>query len=152
MKGVAGAAAIVVSVIGITVLAVRIASAASAAPLPLAYGFDGSSGWQNGEIKPHDIYFGAGGNLLVRGLTWTSWGQDGATATGARWADSCRPDCAAGRYARVRAVLTLSRVRVHHGVRYFSELTLRWVAAGQRQVTVFRWIPGAIKSAPPSWL
>jgi hypothetical protein len=105
MKGVAGAAAIVAVVIGVAVLASR-------ASLPVAYGFDGSSGWSHGQVKPHAIYFGVGGNLLVRGLKWVTWSQSDAVARGVRWSDRCVPSCAAGPYIKVPAQMSLSRVRI----------------------------------------
>src|SRR3984957_17900941 len=102
MKGIAGVAGVVVLIAGVTVLTDRITAAASAQPLPVSYGFDGASGWQHAKIKPHSIYFGAGGSLLVRGAKWISWTQVGAIGQGARWADTCTPNCAAGSYAKTQ--------------------------------------------------
>lgn len=148
MKGVAGGIAVIVAVIGIVVLAIRVTAAASATPLPLGYGFDGGSGWHHGKIKPHAIYFGTGGSLLIRGVSWTSWTQNAAIGNGVRWANSCVPNCAAGAYAKSRTVLTLSKVKVHEGIRYFSELTVLWMAGDRHHTTVFRWAPGVFRGLP----
>jgi hypothetical protein len=148
MKGIA---AIVGVVIGVIVFAVRMTAAASAAPLPLAYGFDGSTGWQHGDVRPHAIYFGTGGNLLVRGLAWSGWTQQAATASGVRWADGCTPNCAAGTYSRMPATLVLSDVRIHDGVRYFARLAMRWSSGGKMEQEVFRWSPALVSGAPPFW-
>jgi hypothetical protein len=145
MKGVAGVTAVVVFLVGTAATVIGVTAAASAQPLPVAYGFDGASGWQHGQVRPHDIYFGAGGSLLVRGLTWSNWAQGSAVAHGVRWADDCTPTCAAGTYAKSRATLTLSAVLVHAGLRYFSKLTLQWTANDRKHETVFHWSSGAIK-------
>src|SRR5580658_4005020 len=149
MKGISGVAAIVVVVIGAIVFAARMTAAASAAPLPLAYGFDGSTGWQHGDVRPHAIYFGTGGSLLVRGLAWSGWTQQAATASGVRWADGCTPNCAAGTYSRTPATLALSDVRIHDGVRYFARLTMRWSSGGKMEREVFRWSPALVSGATP---
>jgi hypothetical protein len=151
MKGVAGVAAIVMIMVGIAVLAIRITAASSAATPPVAYGFDGSSGWQHGTVRPHDIDFGAGGSLFIRGLRWAGWSQRSAVGHGVRWADTCTPDCASGGYVKSRATLTLSGILVHAGLRYFSRMTMRWKSGGRMHEAVFRWSPGAIRGAPPSW-
>jgi hypothetical protein len=151
MKGVAGIAAIVMLMVGIAVLAIRVTAASSAQAPPVAYGFDGSSGWQHGQVKPAEIDFGAGGSLFVRGLRWAGWSQRTAVAHGLRWADSCLPDCASGRYLKSPAALTLSGIKVHAGLRYFSRLALQWKAGGKMREYVFHWSPGAGRGAPPSW-
>jgi hypothetical protein len=155
MKGVAGVATIVLIFIGIAVLAVRITAAASASPLPLAYGFDGSAGWQHGVIKPRDIDFGAGGGLLLRGLSWASWTQRTAVGSGVRWEDDCTPDCAAGAYVKSPARLTLSDVRVHAGLRYFARMTMSWTTAGRMHWYAFRlafqWPPSTANDTPLFW-
>jgi hypothetical protein len=151
MKGVAGVAVIVTIMAGMAVLALRMTAASSAQPPPVAYGFDGSSGWQHGVVKPRTIDFGAGGSLLVRGLRWAGWSQQAAVARGVRWADSCDPDCASGGYLKSRATLTLSGIKVHGGLRYFSRLLMRWKADGRMHRYVFHWSPGAGPGAPPFW-
>ncbi len=154
MKGVAGVTSIVIIMVGMAVLAIRITSASSAQTPPVVYGFDGSSGWQHGQVKPQVIDFGAGGSLFVRGLRWAGWSQENAVGRGVRWADSCTPDCASGNYLKSPATLTLSGVKVHAGLRYFSRLAVQWKTGDRMHVYVFHWRvarPGAGPGAAPSW-
>jgi hypothetical protein len=151
MKGITGGAAVLVLIVGVIVLTDQITAASSAQPLPVGYGFDGASGWQHAKIKPHSIYFGAGGSLLVRGAKWISWTQVGAIGEGVRWADTCTPNCAAGSYDKTRAVLTLSRVRSHRGVRYFTRLTMIWTENGTREKLNFRWHRSTVPGVQPFW-
>jgi hypothetical protein len=151
MKFMAGVAAVVAAVIGVAVLAIHVTAASDRAPLPVAYGFDGSSGWSHGQVRPPAIYFGAGGNLLVRGLSWVSWTRKAAVARGARWWDSCLPTCAAGKYIKIPAIMSLSRVRIRHGISYFTRLILQWTISGRHYKSVYRWSHGPILDAPPFW-
>ena len=151
MKSVAGAAAIVAIVIGVTFLAIQVTAASSQASLPVAYGFDGGSGWTHGKVKPHAIYFGAGGNLLVRGLRWVNWTRRAAVGRGVRWLDSCAPSCASGTYSKVAVEMSLSRVRIRDGVSYFSRMILRWTIDGSRYKSVYEWVRGPARGAPPFW-
>jgi hypothetical protein len=150
-RGVAAVIAIVVAVIGVTVAAAQVTVASSSASVPLAYGFDGSSGWSHGLVKPDVIYFGAGGSLLVRDLTWVSWTHNAAIGRGVRWSDNCGPTCAAGHYAKVPADMSLSRVRQRDGVSYFSRMTLQWTVGGKEYKSSYHWSGGAGPSAPPFW-
>jgi hypothetical protein len=143
MKGFAGVAAIVMVVIASAVLIIQAAAASSSQPLPVAYGFEGASGWVNPAVKPHDLYFGAGGSLQVRGLRWESWTQNAAIARGVRWTDNCVPDCASGSYAKAQVELTLSRVRKHRGSDYFTRVLLQWTTGGQQHTELFRWLKGS---------
>jgi hypothetical protein len=151
MKGVTGVAAIVAAVIGVAVLAIHVTAASSRTPLPVAYGFDGSTGWNHGQVEPHAIYFGVGGNLLVRGLRWVNWTQKAAVARGVRWWDRCVPTCAAGKYIKVPAVMSLARVRIRHGVSYFTRLILQWTIKGRHYKSVYGWSRGPVADAPPFW-
>jgi hypothetical protein len=123
-------------------MAIRATAASSSPSLPVVYGFAGASGWQHPGIQPPAVYFGAGGSLLIRGLSWASWGDQQAIAHGSRWADNCDPTCATGKYAKVPAELTLAGVRVHDGMRYYSKLTTHWKVAGLPVTAVFTWGPG----------
>ncbi len=150
-KGVTAVIAIVVAVIGVALAALAVTAASSSALLPVVYGFDGSSGWSHRVVKPDAIYFGAGGSLLVRDLTWASWTQNAAVGRGVRWSDSCVPTCAAGRYAKVPAEMSLSRVRQRDGVSYFSRMTLQWTVDGKQHKSSYGWSRGAMPGAPPFW-
>lgn len=138
-KGVTAVIAIVVAVVGVAIAAIQVTEASSSASLPVVYGFDGSPGWSHGVVKPDAIYFGAGGNLLVRHLTWVSWTQSTAVGRGVRWSNSCVPTCATGRYAKVPAEMSLSRVRQRDGVSYFSRMTLQWTAGGKQYKSSYDW-------------
>ena len=151
MKGVAGVAAVVVAVVGVAVVAIQVTAASSPASLPVAYGFDGGSGWTHGLVKPRAIYFGVGGNLLVRGLTWVSWSKQTAAGRGVRWSDGCVPSCAAGTYLKIPVEILLSRVRMRHGVSYFSRMTRQWTVSGRRYKSVSRGARSQAHTAPPFW-
>ncbi len=151
MKGVAGISALAVAVTGAAVFAISVTAASSAQPLPVAYGFDGGSGWQHGQVRPREIYFGAGGSLLVRSLTWMSWTSNSAIGRGVRWADNCRPTCATGTYQKIQAEMTLSRLRSHDGNSYFSLLTMQWFVRAKPRLEIFRWSGNIAHNAPPFW-
>jgi hypothetical protein len=153
MKSTLRIAGAVIVAAGLTTAAVSIGSTATGArqALPVALGFDNHQGWARGEIRPRTVYFGAGGSLFVRGLTWTSWGKAAALGRGTRWIDDCVPNCAAGSYARSAATVTLWRARSHDGRAYFSRMTLEWQAGGRSYRQVFRWSPGTGTSAMPFW-
>lgn len=151
MKGVAGVAAIVAVITTVVAAVIGGTAASNPASLPVAFGFDGNSGWSHGEVKPHAIYFGAGGNLLIRGLSWVNWTQNAAAARGVRWSDRCLPTCAAGTYIKVPVLMRLSQARIRHGVKYFSRMTLQWTIDGRHYKSVYGWSPGPIVGAPPFW-
>jgi hypothetical protein len=153
MKSVLGVPVAVIVLAGMAVAAVLIRSGASGASpaLPVAYGFDGHEGWAGGEVRPHAVYFGAGGSLFVRGLRWASWNQADASGRGIRWADSCVPDCAAGSYVRSAAEITLRRVRDHDGQPFLAAMTIVWSANGTLRRETFLWSTGTGTSAVPFW-
>lgn len=95
----------------------------------------------NLQVRPAEIdYTGDGSGALGgfdgtgRGhyghLHWTQWTTKQATGHGAVWIDSCRPDCAAGRF-RPYAV-TVYATSPRGGV--FRRLTLRYRYGGRRVV------------------
>lgn len=153
MKKVLGIAAAVIVLAGVSAAVVVTTSAASPASqaLPVTYGFDGHQGWAHGAVRPHALYLGAGGSLFVRRVRWIGWSQAGARGSGTRWADNCVPSCAAGSFARSAATITLSRVRTHHGQRYFSRMRIAWRAGGKPHQQTFRWSAGTGASAAPFW-
>jgi len=153
MKSVPGIAIAVIVLAGLAAAAVLIRSEASGASpgLPVAYGFDGHEGWAGSEVRPRAVYFGAGGSLFVRGLSWASWSQADARGRGIRWADSCVPDCAAGSYVRSAAKITLWRVRDRDGQPFFSAMTIVWSADGTSHRHTFLWSRGTGTSAVPFW-
>jgi hypothetical protein len=152
MKSVLGIAIAVIVLAGLAAAALLRSGASGASPArPVAYGFDGHEGWAGGEVRPRSVYFGAGGSLFVRGLSWASWSQADASGRGIRWADSCVPNCAAGSYVRSAATITLSHVRDHDGQPFFSAMTIAWSADGTLHQQTFRWSTGTGTSAVPFW-
>ena len=152
MKKVLGIVGAVVVLAGLAIAAAMITSSASASQSrPVAYGFGGHQGWAHGLIRPRNVYFGAGGSLFVRNLTWSSWNQARARGRGIRWADSCNPNCATGSYVKSAATVTLRQVRRHHGQPYFSRMTLVWRAGSRLHKQIFRWSADTRFSAEPFW-
>ena len=153
MKSVLGVAIAVIVLAGLATAAILIRSGPSGASpaLPVAYGFDGHEGWAGGEVRPGTVYFGAGGSLFLRGLSWASWNHADARGRGIRWADSCIPSCAAGSYVRSAAGITLWRVRDHDGQPFFSAMAVVWSAGGTSHRQTFRWSRGTGTSAVPVW-
>ncbi len=137
MLAAVAAAALGISVL--VVLALRTAPASGSASPPVAYGFDGHSGWHGGQIRPHAIAFGAGGSLLARRVSWTTWKRSVARGHGTVLVDNCSPNCAQGNYARSAATLTLSAPRRRDGHAYFSKLVMTWTQGGLAQSETFRW-------------
>jgi hypothetical protein len=137
MLAAATAAALGISVV--VVLALRTVPAAGSASPPVAYGFDGHSGWHGGQIRPHEIAFGAGGSLIARQVSWTTWKRGEARGHGTVLADGCSPNCAQGSYTRSAATLTLSAPRRHDGHAYFSKLVMTWTQGGRTQSGTYHW-------------
>src|SRR5215467_5030271 len=152
MKSVVGIAGAIIVLMGSATAVALIRSGTPASqPPPVVYGFDGHLGWAHGEVKPSAIYFGAGGSLFVRGISWASWNQAQARGQGTRWADNCLPSCAAGSYAKSAAQVTLWLVRYHNGQQYFSRMTIAWRASGTLYRQAFGWSRGSGTSPVPFW-
>jgi hypothetical protein len=64
----------------------------------------------------------ADANVGVRKLRWTGWGTATARATGAAYANDCKPYCAAGRFHTYPAVLVAPGRNVCHGVPAYARL------------------------------
>jgi hypothetical protein len=58
--------------------------------------------------EPGVIDLSGDGSTAVTGITWQSWGDQQAAATGTYEHDDCVPNCAAGTYSKVPAAITLS--------------------------------------------
>lgn len=128
------------------------APVASASAVPVVYGSRGGGlGWSDSAVKPGAFYWGTGGTLFVRPLSWSSWVAASAYGRGTRWWDTCKPNCAQGTYWKSPASITLWGVASHNGVSYFSHLTLRWTTRnGVRHKQRYIWsiLPGA---TVPGW-
>jgi hypothetical protein len=84
----------------------------------------------NPTVRPRTIFWGAGGGLLVKRLSWGHWNLSSAWGRGVRWANTCNPTCSAGNYIKSPATVTFWRWRWHNGHRYWTRLTLRWIRNG----------------------
>jgi hypothetical protein len=64
----------------------------------------------NGEMhtQPTEIIVSGDGSAFISGLTWTGWGQAGATGSGTLRLDNCEPNCAQGKLTPYAATVTLS--------------------------------------------
>jgi len=71
----------------------------------------------------------ADAGLGLQGLTWTRWGASAATGQGTVWEHVCTPSCAAsGTYAYYPVAVALSRVKSSAREKWFSQLTVSWLA------------------------
>src|SRR4051812_5204132 len=62
-----------------------------------------------GQVKPTTVVLScADGNLGIKKLHWIGWGQATAAATGMAFANTCTPNCAAGKLKSYKAVLVVS--------------------------------------------
>jgi hypothetical protein len=69
------------------------------------------------------IYCGDGGAYIAK-ITWTSWGQDGATGTGEYYKNICEPDCADGKILHARVHVSLSDLTQRNGKFYLRTLDM----------------------------
>jgi len=125
--------ATVVLAVGVGLGAVVVTRAASAAPAsaPLPVAYNGAVGWHQGRARPPVIYIGQS-NVFVRTPHWSRWSDSSAQTRGELWVNTCTPTCSAGHYRTYPAQVSFSRVAVHDGVRYFTQMTLRYRHGHQR--------------------
>jgi len=147
-RNVAVAVAAAVLAVGVGLGAFAVTRAASAAPAPAPIAYNGAVGWHQARARPPVIYL-AESNVFVRTPYWSAWSGSSARASGKLFVNTCTPTCAAGHYRTYRAQVSLWRVAVRHGVRYFSRMRIRYWHGGQRDY-VYRWtvLPGA---TIPGW-
>jgi|SRR5215467_5878485 len=135
-------------------LTVVLAVSASATTATVAYGTGSggtiNSGYSHPMVRPTSWYWGADGGLFVKGLSWSSWSTYSAYGTGTRYLNNCIPYCYNGHYSKAPASITLWRVRLHNGQRYFTRLTLRWTNRTGHHKHLYVWgvYPGG---AVPFW-
>jgi hypothetical protein len=69
---------------------------------------------------------GDGGQFLAD-VSWSKWTAGGATGAAVWWQNLCTPDCAAGKFRRMRVKVTLSRPRIctKPRTRLFTRMTLK---------------------------
>lgn len=105
---------------------------ASAAVAPVIY--NSGAGWYNPDVRPAQILIGQGGAPVAHTGHWSTWDKGEpdphATAAGTLLVDSCIPDCAQGTVSYHPLTVTLSAVKTHDGVRYYSKMT--WHTPGYR--------------------
>ena len=124
-----GAALAGLVLIGVPAVA---ASVASAATTPVIYNY--ASGWHNADVRPAWIIVGQGGAPMAHTWHWSTWdkGEPNPHATSAStlWVVNCVPNCGQGTTSYHKLVVTLSVVKTHNGVRYYSRMT--WYTPGYR--------------------
>jgi len=143
----AGSTAAALTLRGSRLPAAGAARAAQAARLPVAY--NGVSGWQHGQVRPHVIYLG-GSTAFLRIARWSRWTGASAAGDAVLWVDTCQPTCAAGHYRTYPATVRLSRAADRAGAGFFSRMRLRYEHGGPRDYG-FRW--GTYRGATvPVWI
>jgi len=125
------------------------AAPASASSLPVVYGgFGLHSNFVHPKVRPTLI---AGlvqdGSQWLTTRSWRRWSSTSAMATGKLHYRSCWGSCM--RFKTVRASISLWRVRIHRGTRYFTRLRYRYRLGGKRYV-VTRSFHG--KADLPPWI
>ena len=73
----------------------------------------------------------ADANDALTALHWVSWANNQAFGTGTEKVNTCRPDCADGKFVSYPALITLWRpepLSCHPGVRYFTRTTSTYPA------------------------
>jgi hypothetical protein len=81
-------------------------SSADAAPPP---GVEPSLGAKP-VVLSRELSFGAGGDLFVRNIRWTSLSPTNGSATGLAYTNDCTPNCADGHYSTERVTLSFFKV------------------------------------------
>jgi hypothetical protein len=124
---------------GVAVPAVVVPAAAEAATTPVVSA--SVAGWSHLSVRPAWIYIGEGGSPVAHVGHWSTWDRGEpsphATAHGTLWTNNCLPNCAQGHQSPHRLLITLSVVKTHRGVRYYSRMS--WSTPGYR-------LPGAHSS------
>ncbi len=63
--------------------------------------------------QPEKIVLSGDGSAFVTGLSWTGWGQEGATGSGTLKIDNCKPNCAQGGFTSYEATIVLSDLTLY---------------------------------------
>src|SRR3954454_13402301 len=102
-----------------------------------------SSNCTNAAFKPSRIVLAcADAGFIATHLSWSSWGQNQAAATGTGSAKVCKPDCASGKVKEAPIQLRLLRPRYcsQDGKRHLTKVEYVWThgspAGGSKQGTV----------------
>jgi hypothetical protein len=79
--------------------------------------------------KPAKIIFACGDNgFFATGLNWSQWGKRSATGSGTGNINTCKPDCASGKFKTGQVDITLSKPVVcsQDGKRHFTKAVYSW--------------------------
>jgi len=120
-------------------VALVLASAASAAPLPGAVADGGNpKAGKNVLVRPKQIVYTGDGSGFLAGpgkagrhpkpsnLKWSSWTKSAARGRGDDWLNNCTPDCADGSFSQHAVNITLFRPRKMLGLLVFTRMRLRY--------------------------
>jgi hypothetical protein len=78
------------------------------------------------ESKPEAITFTcADGGQYVDGITWSSWGKDGAQGRGEYHVNTCDPNCAEGEFLSADVEVSLSDLTEYQGQNYLRTLSMK---------------------------
>jgi hypothetical protein len=77
------------------------------------------------QTKPTTVLLSGDGSGLIKSLRWSGWGTAVATASGTYEVDSCKPDCAQGKYRLSPATITLTALTPYPGgKRAYAEMVV----------------------------
>jgi hypothetical protein len=111
-------------------------AAPSSAPA-VAYGFGDhcpSGHWGKPEVRPARAWFSLACEDGIRSIRWASWRRASAFGRGKHLLFNGLG------FTPQPATITLSRVRLHNGHRYFSHLIIKWTTRnGIRHHEIFNW-------------
>ena len=80
--------------------------------------------------KPTELVIACGdGNYFLSKLRWSGWGTPTATATGVAEANTCTPNCAAGKFKSYRMTATATRLTTCGKAKYYGYLTITYPGA-----------------------
>ena len=120
------------AILGLALAVPAIEGTASASTVPVVYAAHNDGGW-HAYVKPQAFYFGNGGAPFLTGLHWSSWGANGAWATGTLHMQA-QPRCSPSYkcpYTTRWAGVWLSTIRTHNGVRYYARMAVALWYAGR---------------------
>ncbi|HLI35939.1 MAG TPA: hypothetical protein VKV80_01170 [Streptosporangiaceae bacterium] len=107
------------------------------------------------QVRPGTIVLAcADGNDYLGALSWTSWTQPLASATGTQHENDCIPSCAAGHFHSYPVLVVLWRsapVTGHPGLRRYTMITLIYPGARPRVYNGHKWVEGPGTVTMPLW-
>ncbi len=112
------------------------AVAAPASARTVVYGFGDrcpSGKWGKPEVRPSRAWFTLACEDGVRSIRWTQWRRASATGRGKHLLFN-----GIG-FTPQPASITLSRVRVHDGRKYFAHLVIKWITGGRHHQEIYNW-------------